>query len=85
MALLGLAVLAVALFGALALFRWLFGDTPEAKEAVRKNPGLNTYDWALHQERLQKYRNSKYRGRHYFYGPRGGLYYVNSNGHKTYC
>ena len=57
----------------------------EAIETIRNNPALNTCDWYLHRERLQKFHNSKYQGLHYFYGPRGGFYYINSNGHKTYC
>ena len=68
----------------LVLAEWMFGIIPEAKE-VRDNPELNTRNWDLHQTRLSRFGNSKYRGLHYFYGPRGGLYYINRNGHKTYC
>ncbi len=82
---LSLLLLGALLCGAFLLLGWLFVPRPEDKGVLRDNPALNTRDWTLHQERLQRFRNSKYRGLHYFYGPRGGLYYINRNGHKTYC
>ena len=57
----------------------------EAREKMRTNPALNTRDWELHAERFQRFGNSMYRDLHYFRGPRGGTYYINRNGHKTYC
>ena len=57
----------------------------EARKKLLNNPVLNTRDWELHAERLQRFGNSKYCNLYYFYGPRGGLYYINRNGHKTYC
>ena len=49
------------------------------------DPERNTQDWELHQERLRKCKASRYDGCSYYVGPRGGVYYINYRGRKTYC
>jgi hypothetical protein len=85
MELIGGLMLAGMLWGSWVLLRWLFGVTPHNAEVLRNAPELNTRNWEVHAERLNRFGHSKYRGLHYFRGPRGGLYYINRNGHKTYC
>lgn len=83
-----LTVIAVLVLLAIAgicitIFPVLFGN--EGNDVGRENdPSLNTRDWQLHQRRLQKFRQSKFRGTYYYVGPRGGVYYINSNGRKVY-
>ena len=71
-------------------------NTPEAIAARRKrkaeelqrilnNPEWNTNNWEIHQMRMNKSRKSQFKGTYYYVGPRGGWYYINSNGRKTYC
>jgi hypothetical protein len=82
------AVLGILFVGALALglLGVFFGAFSEGDiEAKRCNPDLNTRDWALHQQRLSVFGRSQYKGCYYYVGPRGGVYYINSNGRKTYC
>ena len=61
----------------------------EAKRLERQkcfnDPERNTQDWELHQERLRKCKASRYDGCSYYVGPRGGVYYINYRGRKTYC
>ena len=61
----------------------------EAKRLERQkcfnDPERNTQDWDLHQERLRKCKASRYDGCSYYVGPRGGVYYINYRGRKTYC
>ena len=61
----------------------------EAKRLERQkcfnDPERNTQDWELHQERLRKCKASRYDGCSYYVGPRGGIYYINYRGRKTYC
>ena len=49
------------------------------------NPELNTTNWQLHQKRLYSCRASRFKDCSYYVGPRGGVYYINYNGRKTYC
>ena len=51
----------------------------------RKNPELNTNNQGLHNDRLDKFSKSKYKGVMYYIGPRGGYYYYSQNGNKVYC
>lgn len=53
-------------------------------EQLRANPNLNTKNWELHWERLRAHGVSKYRGKTYYLGPRGGVYYYSANGNKVY-
>ena len=50
----------------------------------RNNPELNTNNQGLHNDRLDKFFKSKYKGDMYYIGPRGGYYFYNSNGRKQY-
>ena len=49
------------------------------------DPELNTQDWELHKQRLSQCGASRYDHCSYYVGPRGGVYYINSRGRKTYC
>ena len=49
------------------------------------DPERNTQDWDLHWERLHTCKASRYDGCSYYVGPRGGVYYINYRGRKTYC
>ena len=49
------------------------------------DPERNTQDWELHWERLHTCKASRYDGCSYYVGPRGGVYYINYRGRKTYC
>ena len=42
-------------------------------------------DWELHKQRLSQCGASRYDHCSYYVGPRGGVYYINSRGRKTYC
>ena len=62
----------------------------EEAERLRKqwffdDPERNTRDWKLHQERLRRCGASRYEDCSYYVGPRGGVYYINYRGRKTYC
>ena len=54
------------------------------KEAENK-PSMNTNNWEQHQRRLNKFGESKYRGNHFYVGPKGGVYYITYRGTKVYC
>ena len=88
-----LFLLAIIIF----IFVWLAGysNSPEQREIREKarqartkflldNPDTNTNDWELHKKRMIKSGMSQFKGCHYYVGPRGGWYYINSNGRKTY-
>jgi len=51
----------------------------------RNNPELNTNKLDIHNDRLDKFNKSKYKGVTYYIGPRGGYYYYSANGNKVYC
>ena len=54
-------------------------------DRLMANPGMNTRNWDLHQARMSQYGFSVFRGTQYHRGPRGGVYYINGNGRRTYC
>ena len=54
------------------------------KEAENR-PSMNTNNWEQHQRRLNKFGESKYRGNHFYVGPKGGVYYITYRGTKVYC
>ena len=66
-------------------------DRPYQRERISRydrlmaDPNANTWNWELHQARLRKHGASQFKGTHYYLGPRGGVYYINSNGRRTYC
>ena len=51
----------------------------------RNNPELNTNELNIHNDRLDKFNKSKFKGVTYYIGPRGGYYYYSVNGKKVYC
>ena len=76
---------------------WCLYDYNSPKEVARRekikqeriqflmdNPGENTDDWEIHKQRMIKSDMSQFKGCHYYVGPRGGWYYINSNGRRTY-
>jgi len=55
------------------------------KEAIQlRNPDMNTNSWEIHKQRMIRSERSQFRGTYYYVGPRGGWYYINSNGRRTY-
>ncbi len=54
-------------------------------EQREKDPKRNTDDWQQHQRRLIEFGESKYRGTHFYKGPKGGVYYITYRGTKVYC
>ena len=54
-------------------------------EEREKNPNLSTNDWEQHQRRLNKFKESKYIDKHFYVGPKGGVYYISYTGTKVYC
>jgi hypothetical protein len=53
-------------------------------DQLAANPNLNTKNWELHWQRLRTHGSSKYRGKTFYLGPRGGVYYYSANGNKVY-
>ena len=51
----------------------------------RNNQELNTNELNIHNDRLDKFNKSKFKGVTYYIGPRGGYYYYSANGKKVYC
>ena len=58
---------------------------PSRWERMHTDPDVNTRNWEIHAKRMNKFGRSKFKGDHYYVGPRGGWYYINSRGRKTYC
>jgi len=52
---------------------------------AENNPSMSTRHWDQHQRRLNKFGESKYRDRHFYVGPKGGVYYISYTGTKVYC
>ena len=52
---------------------------------AENNPSMSTKNWEQHQRRLNKFGESKYRDRHFYVGPKGGVYYISYKGTKVYC
>ena len=48
------------------------------------DPDLNTQDWDLHWERLNKFGHSIYNGETEFMGPRGGIYTITASDNPNY-
>ncbi len=57
----------------------------KCSEQREKDPNRNTDDWQQHQRRLIEFGESKYRGTHFYKGPKGGVYYITYRGTKVYC
>ena len=74
------------LVGAVSAILFISGIYSEKyfKEAENK-PSMNTNNWEQHQRRLNKFGESKYRGNHFYVGPKGGVYYITYRGTKVYC
>tara|TARA_B100000212_G_scaffold16904_1_gene11522 strand:+ start:227 stop:475 length:249 start_codon:yes stop_codon:yes gene_type:complete len=54
-------------------------------KAAEDKPSMSTKNWEQHQRRLNKFGESKYRDRHFYVGPKGGVYYISYTGTKVYC
>ena len=53
-------------------------------EIIESNPSLMTKDYDQHVRRLNKFRNSNYKGITYFFSKKGGLYYYSKNNVRIY-
>ena len=67
-----------------AIFENLGAADEGTLEERERNPSLNTNDWDLHWERLNRFEYSKYQGETYFKGKRGGIYTITANGNRNY-
>ena len=54
-------------------------------EEQKSNPDINTENWALHKERLSKFRRSQYKGLTFFVSPQNRVFYLSEKGTKVYC
>ena len=55
-----------------------------SKEKLENDPKLITYSHDQHIRRLNKFRESNYKGIIYYLGPKGGLYFYSKNGVRIY-
>ena len=84
-----------AILGLLVLTLFVRGQTKIRKNRIiqeqkwveqrEQDPNRNTDDWQQHQRRLIEFGESKYRGTHFYKGPKGGVYYITYRGTKVYC
>ena len=75
----------IALFSIIwAIFENLCAAEEGTLEERKRNPSLNTNDWDLHWKRLNRFEYSKYEGKTYFKGKRGGIYTITANGNRNY-
>ena len=54
-------------------------------DQCENNPDMNTRDQEQHWRRLNKFRQSRYKGVTYYMGPRGGIFWLALDGTKVYC
>ena len=54
------------------------------KENLENNPKLITYSHDQHIRRLNRFRESNYKGIIYYLGPKGGLFFYSKNGVRIY-
>ena len=80
-----LRVLLVAIVIWVLIATIFLDESEEEKKAKETNPELSTRDWDFHLKRINTYGSSRYRGRMYYLGPKGGYYYYSANGNKVYC
>ena len=81
-----LNLLVIFLMLGFCLIYWLITRPKEegTLQERRNNPELNTNTLNLHNDRLDKFSKSKFKGVMYYIGPRGGYYYYSQNGNKVY-
>ena len=48
------------------------------------DPEVNTQNFDIHCERLNKYKRSRYNGEMEYMGPRGGIYTISASGKRNY-
>jgi len=60
------------------------GNDPVERQRRLNDPSLNAEVWEIHIERLQRFRCSRWQGRMYHVGERGGLYYISDSGSRVY-
>ena len=49
------------------------------------NPDINTLNWDLHKQRLEKFRRSQYKGLTFFLSSEDKIYYLSENRKRVYC
>ena len=50
-----------------------------------RNPDINTKNWDLHKNRLNKFGRSQYKGLTFFVNEESRIYYLSEEGYKIYC
>ena len=49
------------------------------------NPDINTKNWDIHKNRLNKFGRSQYKGLTFFVSSEDRIYYFSKEGNKVYC
>jgi len=74
----------ISLFFAVNIFLYYFKSFKNKFETLESNPNLTTRDYDQHVRRLNKFRNSNYKGITYYFSKKGGLYYYSKNNVRIY-
>ena len=61
-----------------------YKSTKNKFEIIEVNPSLMTKDYDQHVRRLNKFRNSNYKGITYYFSKKGGLYYYSKDNVRIY-
>jgi len=74
----------ISLFFVVNIFLHYFKSFKNKLEILESNPNLATKDYDQHIRRLNKFRNSNYKGTTYYFSKKGGLYYYSKNNVRIY-
>ena len=74
----------ISLFFVVNIFLHYFKSFKNKLEILESNPNLVTKDYDQHIRRLNKFRNSNYKGTTYYFSKKGGVYYYSKNNVRIY-
>ena len=74
----------ISLIFVVNIFLYYFKSFKNKLEILESNPNLATKDYDQHIRRLNKFRNSNYKGTTYYFSKKGGLYYYSKNNVRIY-
>ena len=74
----------ISLFFVVNIFLYYFKSFKNKLEILESNPNLATKDYDQHIRRLNKFRNSNYKGTTYYFSKKGGVYYYSKNNVRIY-
>ena len=69
---------------AVSFFLNFYKSSKNKFEIIENNPSLLTKNYDQHVRRLNKFRNSNYKGITYYFSKKGGLYYYSKNNVRIY-